>query len=321
MQDALLTEVIRNGLVESCHRGTLVLLDSDGSEVVALGDVDAAMYPRSALKPLQATAMVRAGLRLDAQLLALVAASHSGGPEHVVGVDAILQSCGTGRDSLQCIEGLPLGSTERDAFLRAGGVADRIHFNCSGKHAGFIATCVHNGWDPTTYLAQEHPLQVHTRDVVAELCGESPSVVTTDGCGAPLFAVSLRGLARGFRAVATGVAESAERHVADAMRAYPAMVAGVGREDTIAMQIVPGLIAKIGAEGVICLAMPDGRACAIKVSDGAPRGYQPVIRAVLQRWGCSVRDVERLPLASVLGGGVSMGETRMTDDVKRLLAS
>ncbi len=313
MHDELLVEVVRADIVESQHRGTLVLLDEEGHQLLALGDAAAPMYPRSSLKPAQATAMVRHGLDLESRLLALAAASHSGGEWHVAGVEEILALHGHTADALRCPEGLPLGTNERDAYVREGGRPDRIHFNCSGKHAGFIATSTLQGWDVGTYLDVEHPMQQAAREAVESLSGESVSGVTVDGCGAPLFAISLAGLARVFRTISVAPAESAEGRVAAAMRHYPEMVAGVGRDDTIAMQLMPGLIAKIGAEGVIAMALPDGRACAIKVSDGANRGYQPLIRAVLHAWGLADDAVAQLPVAPVLGGGRSMGRTRLSD--------
>lgn len=321
MEDALLAEIVRGEIVESCHRGALVLLDADGSVRVAAGDISAPMYPRSSLKPLQAAALVRMGLVLEPRLLALVAASHSGGAWHVAGVEEILAGCGCTTEALQCISGLPLGSAERDAYVREGGQSDRIHFNCSGKHAGFIATCVCNGWDTDTYLEAEHPMQVQVRALIEQHCGEQVYCTTIDGCGAPLFAVSLHGLARGFRAIAVAPGTSPEGAVADAMRAYPEMVGGIGRDDTIAMQVMPGLIAKMGAEGVLCMAMPDGRTCVIKVSDGAPRGYQPVMRAVLRFWGLADDAVEMVPLTPVLGGGNPMGVVRLASALVEALAS
>lgn len=313
MRDELLVEVVRGDIVESWHRGSVVLLDEAGQLQLALGDVDAPMYPRSSLKPAQAAAMVRNGLDLEPRLLALATASHSGGTWHVAGVEEILALHGQLPSALRCPESLPLGTAERDAYVREGGLADRLHFNCSGKHAGFIATSVRNHWEVERYLEAQHPMQLAAREVVAELAGEQPSAVTVDGCGAPLFAVSLAGLARVFHAVSLADEGSAEGRVAAAMRMYPEMVAGSDRDDTVAMQMVPGLIAKVGAEGVIAMGLPDGRACAIKVSDGATRGYQPLLRAVLRNWGVPEDVVTRLPVAPVLGGGRPMGTTRLSD--------
>lgn len=305
MRDEVLVEVVRGGLVESEHRGSLVVLDAAGQAVTALGDPAAPMFPRSSSKPMQAVGMVEAGLRLEPELLALVCASHSGGPEHLAGVERILAGVGRSADDLQCILGLPLGTDEQAAFLRAGGEPSRLAFNCSGKHAGFIATSVHNGWPLTSHLEPDHPVQRACLAAVERLAGESVSSTTVDGCGAPLFAISLRGLANAFRAIAIAPAATPEGDVATAMRSHPAMVGGRGREVTIAMEQVPGLIAKDGAEAVLAMALPDGRAMAVKISDGGRRGVQQVLAAVLDVWG--VCTPERLMLPTVLGGGRPVG--------------
>ena len=311
MRDEVLAEVVRGELVESVHRGSFVLLDEGGDVRVSIGEVDAPMYPRSSVKPIQAAAMVANGLDLEPRLLALAAASHSGSAWHAAGVEEILAAHGCTVADLKCIEGWPLNSADRDELVREGGRADRLHFNCSGKHAGFIATSVINGWDVAGYLDPGHPMQQAVRELEELLTGSEVGGVTVDGCGAPLFAIPLVGLARAFRAISIADAASPEGRVADAMRAYPEMVAGVGRDDTVAMQLMPGLIAKIGAEGVMAMALPDGRACAIKVSDGSPRGYQPLLRAVLRAWGLAEDAVLQMPVTSVLGGGRSMGRVRL----------
>lgn len=320
MRDEVLAEVVRGDLVESVHRGSFVLLDEGGEVRCSLGDIDAPMYPRSSVKPIQAAAMVRLGLELEPRLLALVAASHSGSPWHVAGVEEILAAYGRTDADLKCIEGWPLNSADRDAYAREGGRADRIHFNCSGKHAGFIATCVINDWDVAGYLDPTHPVQLACRELEERLSGTTVAADTVDGCGAPLFAIPLVGLAQAFRAIATADPLSSEGRVADAMRAYPEMVAGAGRDDTIAMQLMPGLIAKGGAEAVMAMALPDGRACAIKVTDGSPRGYQPLVRSVLRAWGLAEDAVLQLPVTSVLGGGRSMGRVRLSSDAAIALA-
>lgn len=311
MHDGLLVEVVRGGIVESAHRGSVVVLDTAGAIATELGDISSPMYPRSALKPLQAAAMVREGLSIEPRLLALAAASHSGSAWHVAGVEEMLAQAGLHSDDLQCIAGMPLGAEERAAYVRDGGKPDRVHFNCSGKHAGFMATSVGRGWDVARYLEAAHPMQLAARAVVEELCEERIGSATVDGCGAPLFAVSLAGLARGFRAIAIADPDTPEGQVATAMRAYPEMVGGVGREDTVAMQLMPGLIAKIGAEAVYAMALPDGRACAIKISDGAARGHQPVLREVLSSWGMNDALIAKIEVMPVLGGGQQVGGMRL----------
>ena len=303
MIDDVLVHINRGSLLESQHRGSLVILDRDGSTVAALGDVTSPMFPRSSNKPMQAVGMVNAGLDLEPALLALVTASHSGGPEHIAGAERILAQHGRSITDLQCTPRMPLGDAERRAYVLGGGAPARVAADCSGKHAGFIATCVINGWPIDTYLDAEHPVQRACRDAVEELAGERVAAISVDGCGAPLFGFSLTGLARAFRAIAVADATTPAGRVAAAMRAHPDMVGGTDRDVTRAMQQAPGLIAKDGAEAVMAMALPDGRAMALKISDGAKRGVTPVMAAVLAAWGTPVELVQ----PRVLGGGVDVG--------------
>src|SRR5699024_5362470 len=157
--------------------------------------------------------------------------------------------------------------------------------NCSGKHAAMLATCVHRGWDTGPYLDPEHPLQQHILAVIAELTGEQVRYLAVDGCGAPQPSTTLRGLARACTRIARAPEGTAGHRVAAAMRAHPFLVAGTGRDATEAMQSVPGLIAKDGAEGVYAAALPDGRAVALKVSDGASRPRPVLLGAALRALG------------------------------------
>lgn len=318
MRDGVLVELVRGELLESQHRGSLVILDAHGAPAVSLGDVASPMFPRSSNKPMQAVGMVEAGLDLDPELLALAAASHSGGPEHVAGVERVLAMHGLDADALQCTIGMPIGDPERREYLRNGGQPARIVSDCSGKHASFLATCVINGWPIDSYLDASHPLQRACRAAVERLAGETVASVSIDGCGAPLFALSLTGLARAFRAMAIADAATPEGRVAEAMRTHPGMVGGHGRDVTVAMQQVPGLIAKDGAEAVLAMALPDGRAAALKISDGARRGVQVVLAAVLDAWGVAAPD---LPRPEVLGGGRPVGAVAQSVQLRSALGA
>lgn len=317
MIDDALVHVQRGALLESQHRGTLVILDRDGNVDVSLGDVTSPMFPRSSNKPMQAVGMVDAGLDVEPALLALVAASHSGGPEHIAGAERILAMHGRAVDDLRCTPRMPLGTSERRAHALAGGGPAPIAADCSGKHAGFIATCVVNGWSIPDYLDAEHPVQRACRDAVEQLAGEPVTSTSVDGCGAPLFALSLTGLARAFRAIAIADAHTPAGRVADAMRTYPEMVGGTDRDVTLAMQQAPGLIAKDGAEAVMAMALPDGRAMALKISDGAKRAMTPVTAAVLAAWGSPVQLVQ----PQVLGGGVVVGTVAIAPQLGSALSS
>jgi L-asparaginase II len=312
----VLAEVVRSGFVESVHRGVLVALDSGGKPLLRAGTVDTPVFPRSSNKPLQAAAMVRAGLELDGKLLALAAASHSGEGFHVAGVREILSGARLGEDALQCPPALPLDEASQHELLRAGAGPDRIHMNCSGKHAAMLATCVAAGWPVGTYLDPAHPLQVRIRQEIERLAAEPVTAVGVDGCGAPLFALSVAGLARAFRSVVLAEPGSAERKVADAMRAYPDWTSGTTRPERALMEAVPGLLLKSGAEGVEGFALADGRAGAFKIEDGNQRARPPVTVALLRMLGADQEPgadraaLDRLSAARVTGGGRDVGVIR-----------
>ncbi|MDH6226317.1 L-asparaginase II [Streptomyces sp. MJP52] len=307
---APLADVVRSGFVEGRHRGHLVLLAPDGSVEFSLGDPGAAVFPRSANKPMQAAAILRAGLALKGERLALAAASHSGETFHRELVREMLGEFGLTEDRLRCPADLPLDPVEAEAYLAAGGVRERVTMNCSGKHTAMLAVSALNGWSPDDYLDPEHPLQRLVRTVIEEAAGEPVTAVGTDGCGAPLMAVTLTGLARAFRSFVLAEPGSPERRVADAMRAHPEYVAGTRRPDTWLMREVPGVLSKMGAEAVQAVALPDGRALAFKVEDGATRVLGPVLERVLRRAGLDAPVLERIGHAPLLGGGREVGAIR-----------
>jgi L-asparaginase II len=306
----VLAEVIRSGFLECRHAGSAIAMRADGSRVLELGTPDAPVLPRSANKPLQAVGMLRAGLDLDGELLAVVAASHSGSDMHLALVRRVLDGAGLDEDSLANPPDLPLDERARLALLRTGGSADRMHHNCSGKHAGMLATCVAAGWPIAGYLDPGHPLQRASRTAVERLAGERVTATAVDGCGAPLFALSLAGLSRAFGRLATAAADTAEGRVAAAMRAHPEVVGGPGRDVTRLLAGVPGLVTKDGAEGVYAAALADGGSCAVKIEDGAGRGRMPVMVALLRRLGCSAPVLDELATLPVRGGGAVVGEVR-----------
>jgi len=302
--DPVVAEVVRNDFIESRHHGRVVALNRDGSALLSVGDVDEPMFPRSSVKPLQAMAMLGAGWQPgdDAQI-ALACASHSGEPAHVDVVRRILASVGLDESALQNTPDLPLNEAAARDVLRAGGDKDALHQNCSGKHAAMLATCVTNGWPIDTYREPSHPLQQAIRATIERRAGEPVAAVAVDGCGAPLFAISLVGLARAF----AGMADSA---VADAMRTHPELVGGTGRDVTAVMRGVPGLMAKDGAEGVYAAAFADGRAVAVKISDGAGRARRPLLAWALEQLGVDASGTAALRDVPVLGGGAKVGIVR-----------
>ncbi|MFD7286839.1 asparaginase [Streptomyces sp. NPDC059863] len=306
----VLAEVVRSGFVEGSHRGTLVLLAADGTVELELGDPEAPVFPRSSNKPMQAAAVLRAGVELSGERLALAAASHAGEGFHLALVRTMLAEHGLSTDDLRTPPDLPLDRVEAEAYLAAGGVRERIVMNCSGKHTAMLAACVHNGWPTESYLDPVHPVQKLVRMVIEETAAERVPTIGTDGCGAPLMAISLTGLARAFRHFVLAAPGSAERRVADAMRAHPEYVGGTRRSDTLLMREMPGTLAKTGAEAVQAVALPDGRALAFKIDDGGSRARGPVLKRALQLLGVEAEVLGRIGRAPLLGGGVEVGAVR-----------
>ncbi|WKU02644.1 asparaginase [Micromonospora sp. HUAS LYJ1] len=306
-----LAEVVRSGFVEGVHRGSVVVLDADGAPVAGAGDGASPIFPRSASKPLQTLGMLRAGLAVtDPADVALVSASHAGEEFHLARVAALLRSAGLDPDALHCPPDLPFGEAARESVLRAGGGPSRLAMNCSGKHAGMLLTCLAAGWPLDGYWRPEHPLQRQLTATVEEFTGERVAAVGVDGCGAPVLAVSLTGLARAFLRLVTAEAGSPERTVADAMRAYPELVGGTGADDTRLMRGVPGMLAKIGAEGVIAAALPGVGAVVLKIDDGAPRARMPVLVSGLRRLGVQAPVLTEYAELPLLGGGLPVGAVR-----------
>ena len=313
----VVAEIVRSGFVEGHHHGAVVALDSSGEVDWSVGDVASPILPRSCNKPLQALAMVRLGLDLEPELLALACASHSGEEFHVTGARRILALGDLDESALQTPPDYPLDDAARDAVIRAGGGKQPVLMNCSGKHAAMLLTCVVNGWDTATYREPDHPLQTAIKDTFAELTGEPVEVVAVDGCGAPLLSASLTGLARGFRTLAVAD-DGPERRVADAIRSHPAYVSGTGRDERALLTAIPGAIGKAGAEACYAVALPDGRAFALKADDGYPRVRPVLMAAALRRSkvdtepGVDTEAVRATGQVDVLGGGVPVGEIRAT---------
>ena len=307
----VVAEVVRSGLVESRHRGAVAGLAADGTQVISTGSTAVPFFPRSANKPLQAAAMLRRGLDLEGELLALAAASHSGEDFHVDGVRKILSDAGLTEDDLRCPPAWPLDMEVARRLIARGEGRSRIRMNCSGKHAAMLATCALNGWPTGSYLAPGHPLQQAILRTVEDLAGERTPATGVDGCGAPLFALTLTGLARAFRALVLAAPGTPPRRVADAMRAHPEWTSGTTREERLLMDAVPGLLVKGGAEGVDAFALADGngvKAGAVKIDDGAHRGRTPVTVAALRLLGVAVPD--ELATAPVIGGDAEVGVIR-----------
>jgi len=302
MLGEVLAEVTRSEVVESVHAGHLVLLNADGSIRFQKGDPTLNVYPRSSLKSIQASAMVRAGLDLEPRLLALVCASHAGTPMHQTGTKSILAKAGLDEHSLQCILDRPI-----DEELRRISEPTRLAMNCSGKHAGMLVTCVINGWPTETYLDPNHPLQLAIKAEVEAMSGEEVALTSIDGCGAPLFLFSLLGLARSIRNL-TISSDPVHQSIVDACRSFPEMVSGPGRLATRMMSTVDGLFMKDGAEGVNVASLPDGRTFAVKISDGNHRAMSAISAAALRLF--DVDSSEKVE--NTFGAGQPIGLIRAT---------
>jgi L-asparaginase II len=281
-----LVELWRDGMVEGVHHGSAVVLAPDGTTLFAAGDPDAPMYPRSTAKPLQATAMARLGLRLSPAGFAIAAASHSGEAMHLDAASAVLG--GRSPDELGNPADFPFDPVERDHWLATGRAPSRLAHNCSGKHAAMLATCELIGRPPDGYLDPAHPLQRAIAATFEDLTGRAITRVAVDGCGAPLFATTLRGLATAVSKLATAAPGTPDHLVAEGIRRHPELVGGSRRDVTAVMRAVPGLIAKDGFEAVQVAALPDGTAIAVKIADGGDRARLPVLAAALGLCGIDV---------------------------------
>jgi len=307
--DPVLVEVVRNGFIESVHRGRVAITNPDGSLASSVGADFAPMYPRSANKPLQAVGMLRAGLDLDGELLALVCASHSGESFHLEGVRRILAMSGLDESALQMAADWPLDQQAREDAIRNGGAKSPVAMNCSGKHAGMIRTTVLAGGDIANYRDPDHPIQLAIVQAIDDLAREQATNLAIDGCGAPLYAISLYALARAFGYIASA-SDGAEQRVATAIRNHPEYVSGTRRDELELHLAIPGLMVKAGAEAVYAVGLADGRGVAVKISDGNPRARPVAMAGVLQRLGFDHETMDAQASAPVLGGGEVVGEIR-----------
>ncbi|HET8601313.1 MAG TPA: asparaginase [Segeticoccus sp.] len=303
----VVARVTRSGFVESVHHGAVVVLDTDGTPVVELGDCHGQIFPRSCNKPFQTVAMLRHGLDLQGELLALSCASHSGESFHRDGARRILARAGLPESALQNTPDLPYGEEARRAWLAEGRGPEPLAQNCSGKHAAMLATCVASGWDTATYRDPAHPLQQAIAQTLTELTGEPVGAVGVDGCGAPVMATSLTGLARGFSRLATAAEGTEQERVCAAIQAHPEWLGGTGRHVTGLIRAVPNLIAKDGAEAVYAAALGDGRAVAVKIADGGERAARVLLVAALRRVGVDAPGLAELGTELVQGHGEPVG--------------
>lgn len=307
-----LAVVTRNGLIESRHFGSAVLIDPTGSVVTSIGETNAAFYARSAIKPLQAEGVLTLGVAVPDDCLAVACGSHGGTADHVNLVESILRGAGLTPSDLLCPEAMPSSATARDDAVRAGLPASRQFHNCSGKHALFLAACVINGWPIESYLDRGHPLHSAGMSSLESLTREQVMHVGVDGCGAPAPVLSLKALATGMRRIAVGE-DSSQGLIAHAMVQNAWAVSGIGNQDTVIMEQL-GFVAKVGAEGMMVVATPAGYAVALKIQDGSLRAAGAIALSLLSQADALDHHlsvgVTRLITGPVLGGGNRVGEVR-----------
>ena len=298
MANPVVVEAMRGKRIESAHRGAGAVVDADGRVVMAFGDAERPVYPRSAVKALQALPLVESGaadrLGLSDKEIALSCASHSGSEDHVATARAMLAKVGYDERVLECGVHWPLGEDEARALARSGRRPTALHNNCSGKHAGFVCLSCAMGVDPKNYVAPYHAVQREVAAAIEAVTGArlSGAMRGVDGCAIPTYAVPLVALARGFARFGTGQGLSQGRrnaaaHIRAAVAAHPATVAGRGRFDTEVMSALGARVfTKSGAEGVFCAALPEsGLGLAVKADDGAGRAAQVTIAALIRRFG------------------------------------
>jgi L-asparaginase II len=299
-RDAPLAAVRRGELVESVHRGRFAVNDPYGDVLEAFGDPEAYVYLRSAAKPFQALPLILSGTAdafgLTDEELAVACASHNAEEPHLAAVRSILEKAGLSEDDLQSGVHPPMYGPAAAKLISRGEEPRPIHSNCSGKHSGMLAVCVHKGYETLDYRDPGHPLQRRILGLIAEVCGveEDEVLIAGDNCGVPAFALPLRSFATGLARMATGdelpdqLAGAALR-IRDAMRAHPFMVAGTGRFDTEIMERTY-LLVKGGAEAVLAVGNPEGWGMVLKISDGSQRAVRPVALATLEHMGVRVGD-------------------------------
>ncbi|MGE0093368.1 MAG: asparaginase [Alphaproteobacteria bacterium] len=299
-ENPILVEVRRGSLVESAHRGAAIVCDAQGKTVAAWGDTARPVYPRSAVKPLQAIALVETGaadkFALSEAELALSCASHNGSPEHVAAVGAWLARIGLSGDDLECGAHVPSGADAALALACKGEAPTRLHNNCSGKHAGMLATALATGDATRGYSDADHSVQRRTRAIMGEMAGEDlgRAPMGTDGCGIPTVAMSLAGLARAMARIAAPdvlapTRREAVLRIRRAVAAHPFMIAGIGRFCTKIMEAAGGtILVKTGAEGVFAASLPQqGLGIALKIDDGATRASECATATLLRRFGAT----------------------------------
>ena len=332
MGNPVLVEAVRRTLVESRHCGAVAVADADGGAVLALGEIGRPIYPRSAIKALQALPLIESGAadryHFGAEELALACASHGGEPGHIATAERMLAAAGLDAAALKCGAHWPIHQPSAQALARSGAVAGAIHNNCSGKHAGFLCVACATGADRGSYTQPDHPVQREIKATLENLAGIAiaDSACAIDGCSVPTWAMPLSALARACARVGSGHGLSRLRvqgaaRLREACAARPWHVAGTGRFCTEIMQVFGARVfVKTGAEGVFCAALPErGLGIAVKCDDGAGRAAEVMMAATIARFLASDADraaLERFVRPTLRNwNGIEVGGLRPTDTI------
>lgn len=330
MSNPVLVEVMRGSMVESRHRGSVLVVDADGKQVFARGDIDQPVFPRSAVKAIQALPLFETGAAdhfgLSEAEIALTVASHSGEMAHAQTAAAILHKAGQTPACLECGVQWPMGEAATRDLAATGAKPSALHNNCSGKHSGFVCVACQLDVDPKDYVKAGHVVQQQIKTAMMEMTGAAlgDDVCGTDGCSIPTYAVPLTGLAKAFAQIGTGHGLGPQRakafaRIRKAVAAHPFMVAGTGRFDTDAMSLLgERLFCKTGAEGVYCAALPEqGLGIALKCDDGNGRGAQVMMAALIDKF-LPMSNAEKQALGPLMTpalknwNGIEVGSLRPT---------
>jgi L-asparaginase II len=332
MRNPVLIELTRGTLVESVHAGAVAVVRAGGEVVAGVGDVTSPIFPRSAIKPLQALPFIESGavdrFGFGAPEIALSCGSHAGARPHVAGVTAMLAGAGLSAAALACGAHEPMDAATAREMIRSGASPSPLNHNCSGKHAAMLATAAHLAEPIEGYWRPEHPVQQRIRRALADMsgCALGPDALGIDGCSVPNWAMPLAGLARAFARLATGEGLAPERAAAcrrirQACWAHPDLVAGPGQLVTLVMQRLPGqVLVKSGAEGVYCGTFPErGLGFALKVDDGAKRASEAAVVQVISRFHPAAQRLGPDPRLTNWRG-VEVGEVRVGAALQAMLA-
>jgi L-asparaginase II len=332
MPNPVLIELTRGSLLESSHAGTIAVVRTTGERICSVGDVARPVFPRSAIKPMQAVPFLESGAAerfgFGAAEIALASGSHTGTQRHIAIAETMLERAGLKPAALSCGVHEPIDGAAARELVRAGRQPTTLHHNCSGKHAAMLATAVHMGEPTQNYWRPDHPVEVRIRRVLEDLGGNplGAEVCGIDGCSVPNWAVPLERLALAFARFATGTGLSRERgrtcrRIAEACWANPELVAGPGRLDTRVMEKLPGkVLVKAGAEGVYVGALPERRiGFALKIDDGAKRAAEAVVARLIAGYFPETAELAADPVLRNWNG-LEVGTLTESEDFRRLLA-